>query len=94
MKRLFHVDHRAGGADKQRVYAIYELIYTVVDFLAAALFVVGSIMFFSEDWTYFGTWLFLIGSIMFGLKPALRLSREWQLMRMGETDELAERFKK
>jgi hypothetical protein len=28
-----------------------------------------------------GTWLFLIGSIFFGLKPTIRLIHEWRLLK-------------
>lgn len=53
------------------------------------LFVIGSIMFFSETWTHFGTWLFLIGSIMFGLRPAIKLARELKYLRMGDYEDVA-----
>jgi hypothetical protein len=48
-------------AGQSRRHATYELAYTFVDFLAAILFVLGSIMFFSVACTYTGTWLFLVG---------------------------------
>ena len=60
---------------------------------AALLFVIGSILFFNEATVEFGTWLFLVGSIFFGLKPTIRLIREWHLLRLGKFDELAERAK-
>lgn len=90
---LFMKNHQAGGADKRRLFAMYEIAYTAVDFVAALCFVVGSIMFFSEAWLKPGTWLFLIGSICFALKPTIRLIREIRLARMGEDVELAERLK-
>lgn len=72
------------------VYALYELAYTAVDFLAAGLFVVGSILLFNEATTYAATWMFLIGSICFGLKPTIRLMRRVQMFRNGREKELAE----
>ena len=39
----------------------------------------------------FGTWLFLIGSICFALKPTIRLTREIHYFRIGQVDELAKR---
>ncbi len=90
---LFSRDHRQDGTDHQRrIYATYEIIYTFVDFIAAILFVIGSIMFFSETWEVFGTWLFLIGSLCFAAKPSLRLIRELKLASMGDVDDLADRF--
>ncbi len=74
-----------------RLYATYELLFTIVDFSAAFLFIVGSILFFNEATTYAGTWLFLVGSIFFGLKPCIRLVREWRLLQAGEIETLAER---
>ncbi len=90
---LFEKNTRDRSAEHRRTYAIFELFYTVIDFAAAFLFIIGSIMFFSEAWTYTGTWLFLIGSIFFAMKPALRLIRELKLAAIGDTEDLAERFK-
>jgi uncharacterized membrane protein YgdD (TMEM256/DUF423 family) len=59
--------------------------------MAAVLFIIGSVMFFSEDWTYVGTWLFVIGSVLFATKPTLRLLREVCLYRLGDYDDLAKR---
>lgn len=91
---LFERDHRVRGREQQRVYAAFEIAYTIVDFSAAATFVIGSIMFFYSDWVFTGTWFFVIGSILFGFKPALRLIREMKLANMGEDDDLAERYHK
>lgn len=87
--KLFHPDNRTRSEAHKRAYALYELAYTINDFGAAALFVVGSILFFSEKTTYLGTWLFLIGSIMFGLRPMIKLMREIKLIRMGDYDDVA-----
>ena len=35
-----------------RLYAAYEIAFTIVDFLAASLFVIGSILFFNEATVY------------------------------------------
>lgn len=81
---MFHPDNRNRSRDHKRIYALHELAYTINDVGAAALFVVGSILFFSEATTYAGTWLFLIGSVMFGLRPAIKMSRELRYLSMGE----------
>jgi len=72
-----------------QVYACYEVIFTLVDFAAAFLFIVGSILFFKQSTTYLATWCFLIGSICFALKPTTRIVREFHLLRLGNTEELA-----
>ncbi len=89
--RLFEQDHRLGGAEKRRLWAAFEIAYTAVDFLAALLFVTGSVFFFYDSLMTAGTWLFLIGSLCFALKPTIRLWRELRLARMGDTERLAER---
>lgn len=91
---LFEHDHRAKGPRQRRVYAAFEIAYTVVDFAAAATFVIGSVMFFFSAWEVTGTWFFLVGSILFGLKPTLRLAREFKLARMGDDSDLEARYEK
>ncbi len=74
-----------------RGWALFEIAYTAIDFTAAALFIVGSVLFFNEATTRAGTWLFLIGSVFFALKPTLRLLREVWLAGRGDTGALARR---
>jgi hypothetical protein len=88
--RLFDPRERESTAHEARVYAVFELLHTVVDFLAAGLFVVGSILFFSESTKTAGTWCFLAGSICFALKPTIRLTREVRLASLRQVDRLAE----
>lgn len=89
--RLFHPRARLRDADSARRYALFEIAYTAVDFAAALLFVVGSLLFFDEATTRLGTWLFLVGSVCFALKPSLRLAREIGYWRRGAVDMLAAR---
>ncbi|WP_420861225.1 YrhK family protein [Algirhabdus cladophorae] len=81
--RMFHPENHNKTPQHQHLYAQTELAYTVVDFAAAALFVIGSIMFFYEATTYFGTWLFVIGSVLFGLRPTIKLYREFAYDRLN-----------
>lgn len=89
---LFHPDNSRLSPEHAKVWAAYEVAHTIVDFLAAGLFVVGSILFFYPATVVLGTWLFLIGSICFGLKPTIRLAREVKFLRMGRYEKLAERL--
>ena len=70
-------DHRLRTASAQHAAAVrhYELARTLVEFLAAIAFIVGSVLFA-------GTWLFLIGSILFAVRPSIRLMLELHLMRL------------
>ncbi|MCB1407115.1 MAG: YrhK family protein [Rhodobacteraceae bacterium] len=89
---IFHPDNRSRSPRHAEIWAAYEIAYTVVDFTAAALFVVGSALFFFASTTYAATWLFLIGSVFFGLKPTLRLIRELKLVALGRPDKVADMF--
>ena len=55
------------------------------------LFLVGSVLFFSADTTFAATWLFVIGSLFFGLKPTIRLARELHFLRIGAYEKMFER---
>lgn len=87
---LFSPDTRTRTRRNAEIWAAYEIAYTFVDFSAAGMFVVGSALFFDQATTYLATWLFLIGSIFFGLKPTLRLVREIHLLRLGDVEDVAE----
>lgn len=80
--KMFDPNNHTRSERHRRVYAKAELAYTIVDFSAAALFVVGSILFFKSATTYEGTWLFLVGSILFGLRPTIKLGREFAYLRL------------
>ena len=87
---LFDPANHQRSARHKKIYAYAELAYTVVDFSAAVLFVVGSVLFFSESTTYVGTWLFLVGSILFGLRPTIKLAREIAYLRIGDLEDVAD----
>lgn len=60
----------------------YETASIVNDILIAVWFIIGSVMFFSSDWTVTGTWCFLFGSIELAIRPIVRLSRHVHLQRL------------
>ena len=86
--KLFNPDRRNLSDRHKKIYAYCELAYTIVDFSAAALFVIGSILFFSASTTYVGTWLFLVGSVLFGLRPTIKLTREISYLRLGDYQDI------
>lgn len=57
----------------------YEIGRTLVEFLAAVSFIIGSIFFFYPGLVYAGTWLFVIGSVLFAVRPTVRLALELHL---------------
>lgn len=91
LTRLFRHENRERNPDTRRVYALFELAHTLVDFGAALCFTIGSALFFRDSTQVPATWLFLVGSVLFAAKPTLRLWREVRLLRMGELETLAER---
>ena len=72
----------------RRTHAIYQWIHLLVDFSAAAMFVVGSILFLEPSLERAGSWLFLIGSIFFAMKPTVRLLRVLHLRRLAREAEI------
>ncbi|WP_305985494.1 YrhK family protein [Roseibium sp. MMSF_3544] len=79
MSKLFDNAARSASPAHEELVRKYELYRTVVEFLAALTFVIGSIFFFYPSLEFSGTWLFLIGSILFAVRPTIRLLLELQL---------------
>ena len=52
---------------------IYVILHMLADFMAAFLFLVGSILFLYPKWVDLGTWLFIFGSLLFAAKPTLKI---------------------
>lgn len=77
--KLFNYSNRQASDRHERVNKYYEMAITVAEFLAALLFLVGSVFFFYETLKYFGTWMFVIGSTFFVIRPTVRLIREFHL---------------
>ncbi|MBS9720579.1 YrhK family protein [Tianweitania sp. BSSL-BM11] len=89
--KLFQPDARVRSDEHKRIYALYELAYTIVDVGAAVAFVIGSFLFLSEKTQTAGTWFFIVGSFLFLAKPAIRFKRELKLLSLGKTTKLAKR---
>eukprot|EP00873_Tetraselmis_striata_P021989 jgi/Tetstr1/442253/TSEL_030394.t1 len=85
--KLFSSDLRRASPDHAELVRRYELARTLVDFLAAVFFIVGSVFFFYDSLLFAGTWLFLIGSILFAVRPTIRLALELHLTRLPVPDE-------
>ena len=87
MGKLFDHNLRSASPDHAELVRRYELARTVIEFLAAVTFVVGSIFFFYESLLFAGTWLFLIGSIFFAIRPSIRLLLELRLANLPVPEE-------
>lgn len=71
-QRTFKLDI---GREELVVRRRYEALSIGNDVLIALWFLVGSILFFWETTTTAATWCFLLGSIEFLIRPAIRLAR-------------------
>ena len=71
-QRTFKLDI---GREEVVVRQRYEALSIGNDVLIALWFLAGSILFFWEATTVAATWCFLLGSIEFLARPALRLAR-------------------
>lgn len=60
----------------------YQVVRTGVDFSAAVCFVVGSALFFFATLSTPADWLFLVGSVLFALKPTIDMVRSLHLSRI------------
>lgn len=90
--KYFHPENRTLSARHAQIWAAFEIVYTLVDFSAAGLFIVGSVLFLSPSTTTAATWMFIVGSVFFGLKPTIRLLREVRLVALGDAEDVANRL--
>jgi hypothetical protein len=72
--------------NKRKAYVVFEILYNVVDFLAALAFTIGSVMFLYPELTNGAKWCFIIGSLLFAFKPTIRVIREIKLATTGHKD--------
>ncbi|MGC4963133.1 YrhK family protein [Gordonia sp. DT218] len=70
------------GREELIVRQRWETISIANDVLIAMWFVAGSILFFWESTTFAATWCFLLGSIEFLVRPAIRLARRVHIRRI------------
>ncbi len=73
------------GDDELVIRRRYESLSIANDVLIALWFVVGSALLLLGS-TRAGNWLFLLGSIEFLARPAIRLARRLHLQRAGGDD--------
>jgi hypothetical protein len=70
------------GHDEVIVRNRYEALSIANDALIAVWFVAGSALFFHDSTATAATWLFLLGSIQFLVRPVLRLARMFHIRRI------------
>ncbi len=71
------------GHDELVIRRRYEALSIANDVLIALWFLVGSVLFFWEATSVAATWCFLLGSVEFLMRPAIRLARLVHIGRIG-----------
>jgi hypothetical protein len=71
------------GHDELVIRQRYEALSIANDVLIALWFLVGSILFFWESTMTVATWCFVLGSVEFLGRPAIRLARLVHIRRVG-----------
>ena len=80
--RMFSHDLADASERHAALWRNYQILYHLNDFLAGVQFVVGSVLFFWEDTMFAATVLFLIGSVMFTVRPLIQVLRDVHLTRL------------
>lgn len=80
--KMFNPRNHFRTKEHIQVYSFYERLYTTIDMLAGLAFVIGSLCYFNPNLTDTGTWLFLIGSLLFLARPLVRFLREFHFARL------------
>jgi len=91
--RIFAPDARHNSKQHEKLYAAYELAFTIVQFSAGMLFLVGSWMFFYKALETPAIWCFVVGSAFFVIAPSLKLVRELHYALIGDFSDLARQAK-
>lgn len=77
-----HVTTLHIGRDELVIRQRYEVLSIVNDIFIGLLFLVGSFFFLSSSTEIYGTWLFILGSVMMLVRPTIRLTRRVHLRRL------------
>ncbi|MDZ5699720.1 YrhK family protein [Chelativorans sp. M5D2P16] len=86
--KIFNPSNPNRSCRHRKLYAYYEIGYTVAEFAAAMLFFVGSVLFLYPAVETPAIWCFIIGSAFFALKPSIRVVRELHYLAIGDYTDL------
>lgn len=70
------------GREELIIRRRYEAASIFNDFLIALWFIIGSVCFLVPNWVDTGAWIFLIASIQFLIRPAIRLAHHIHLKKL------------
>ncbi|MCE5033377.1 hypothetical protein BUY39_02590 [Staphylococcus cohnii] len=69
-----------------KISAIYKLFYQLNDLLLGIIFLIGSFFFFNESTTFYGTILFVIGSIQMLIRPIISIIHDIHINKVMENE--------
>ena len=70
------------GPDELVIRQRYQVLSIINDVLIGIWFLIGSFMFFSDEWGFTGTCLFVLGSVEMLIRPVIRLIRHLHLQKI------------
>ena len=73
------IDNLSASEAEHAIWEAYERVHIAFDFMAALLFVVGSVMFLYQSLQTPAIWCFIVGSVFFFVKPAIKVARKIHL---------------
>lgn len=79
------------GHYELEISKIYQLMYQINDIVIGLIFLIGSFLFFSEATTYYGTWLFVAGSILMLIRPFIAITHHFHLSKVYKQKEMKNR---
>ncbi|APE31370.1 hypothetical protein BOX17_10670 [Halomonas aestuarii] len=74
------------GREELIIRRRYETLSIFNDVLIALWFLVGSILFLYPSQEHLAIWMFILGSVQFLVRPAIRLMRHLHLQRIPRRD--------
>lgn len=70
------------GPDELVIRQRYQVLSIINDVLIGIWFLIGSFVFFSDEWVFTGTCLFVLGSVEMLIRPVIRLIRHLHLQKI------------
>lgn len=70
------------GHYELEISRIYQMLYQINDIIIGIIFLIGSFFFFSDTLTYYGTWLFVAGSLLMLVRPFIALTHHIHVSRV------------
>ncbi|WP_066187960.1 MULTISPECIES: YrhK family protein [Gracilibacillus] len=67
-----------------RITSFYKFLYQINDLILGIIFLIGSFLFFSESTTFYGTILFVIGSVQMLIRPVISIVHDIHISKVKQ----------